>query len=223
MESHVFLIAGTGARASWEAMDPQGPRDFSCRLELWCSLENARSGCILTEGHSEVRWDFSVVRWLRIHLAMQGTWVRSLVREDSTCLRAAKPGHQDTGSRCALSMGSTGEVPARRGPHTGAAPAQRNQGKPLCFLQTHASVLPFLPPCCVPRDGRGPGVGCVRGALTFMGAETIQEPYLVEEQSGRFGVVRGATRALPFLSSFNCKNDSKFTISCNSSSDLVNL
>lgn len=56
-----------------------------------------------------------------------------------------------------------------------------------------------------------------------MGAEPIQEPYLVEAQSGRFGVVGGATRALPFLSSFNCKNDSKFTISCNSSSDLVNL
>ena len=53
-----------------------------------------------------------------------------------------------------------------------------------------------------------------------MGAEPIEEPYLVEEQSGKFGVVGGATRTLPFL--FNCKNDSKFTISCKSSRDLVN-
>ena len=32
-----------------------------------------------------------VVQWLRIHLPMQGTWVRALVREDATCGGAAKP------------------------------------------------------------------------------------------------------------------------------------
>ena len=32
-----------------------------------------------------------VVQWLRIHLLMQGTWVRALVPEDPTCCRAAKP------------------------------------------------------------------------------------------------------------------------------------
>ena len=32
-----------------------------------------------------------VVQWLGIHLPMQGTWVLSLVREDSTCLRATEP------------------------------------------------------------------------------------------------------------------------------------
>ena len=32
-----------------------------------------------------------VVQWLRIHLPMQGTQVRFLVREGPTCLRAAKP------------------------------------------------------------------------------------------------------------------------------------
>ena len=32
-----------------------------------------------------------VAQWLRIHLPMQGTWVRALVREDPTCRRAAKP------------------------------------------------------------------------------------------------------------------------------------
>ena len=31
-----------------------------------------------------------VVRWLRIRLPMQGTWVRSLVWEDFTCCRATK-------------------------------------------------------------------------------------------------------------------------------------
>ena len=30
-------------------------------------------------------------QWLRICLAMQGTWVQSLVQEDPTCLGASKP------------------------------------------------------------------------------------------------------------------------------------
>ena len=34
-----------------------------------------------------------VAQWLRIHLPMQGTWVRALVREDSTCHGATKPTH----------------------------------------------------------------------------------------------------------------------------------
>ena len=32
-----------------------------------------------------------VVLWLRIHLPMQGTWVRPLVWEDPTCRGATKP------------------------------------------------------------------------------------------------------------------------------------
>ena len=32
-----------------------------------------------------------VAQWLRIHLSMQGTWIRSLVQEDPTCCRATKP------------------------------------------------------------------------------------------------------------------------------------
>ena len=32
-----------------------------------------------------------VAQWLRIHLPMQGTWVRALVREDPTCRRATRP------------------------------------------------------------------------------------------------------------------------------------
>ena len=36
-------------------------------------------------------WASLVVHWLRIHLAMQGTPVQSLVREDPTCCGATKP------------------------------------------------------------------------------------------------------------------------------------
>ena len=32
-----------------------------------------------------------VVQWLRIHLPMQGTWVRVLVQEDPECHGATKP------------------------------------------------------------------------------------------------------------------------------------
>ena len=36
-----------------------------------------------------------VAQWLRIHLPMQGTWVRTLVQEDPTCHGATKPGHHN--------------------------------------------------------------------------------------------------------------------------------
>ena len=41
-----------------------------------------------------------VVQWLRIRLPMQGTRVRSLVREDPTCCRATKPVHPQLLSLC---------------------------------------------------------------------------------------------------------------------------
>ena len=34
-----------------------------------------------------------IVQWIRIRLPMQGTWVQSLVQEDSTCFGAIKPVH----------------------------------------------------------------------------------------------------------------------------------
>ena len=40
-----------------------------------------------------------VIQWLRICLPMQGTQVQSLIQEDPTCHRAAKPVHQNY---CAL-------------------------------------------------------------------------------------------------------------------------
>ena len=38
-------------------------------------------------------WTSLVVQWLRILLPMQATWFRSLVWEDPTCRRSAKPMH----------------------------------------------------------------------------------------------------------------------------------
>ena len=35
--------------------------------------------------HKEQTGDFPVVRWLGIHLPMQGTWVQFLIWEDATC------------------------------------------------------------------------------------------------------------------------------------------
>ena len=40
-------------------------------------------------------WASLVAQWIRIHLPMQGIWVRSLVREDSTCHGATKPVRHD--------------------------------------------------------------------------------------------------------------------------------
>ena len=38
-------------------------------------------------------WTSLVAQWIRICLPVQGTWVQSLVWEDSTCRRATKPMH----------------------------------------------------------------------------------------------------------------------------------
>ena len=36
-----------------------------------------------------------VVKWLRIHLPMEGTQVQFLIQEDSTCCGASKPMHHN--------------------------------------------------------------------------------------------------------------------------------
>ena len=46
-----------------------------------------------------------VVQWFRIHLPMQGTRVRALVREDPTCRGATKPMHHNYWA-CALKLAS---------------------------------------------------------------------------------------------------------------------
>lgn len=92
-------------------------------------------------------------------------------------------------------------------------------GKALCFSGMHVSILP-IPPFTLlcPQGWARPRCGLCEGALTFMGAEPIQEPYLVEAQSGRFGVV-GARMSITLFFFFLTVNDSKF-ISCNSSTTL---
>ena len=45
---------------------------------------------LLFSKHSESETSL-VAQWLRIRLPVQGTWVRSLAREDPTCRGAAKP------------------------------------------------------------------------------------------------------------------------------------
>ena len=46
-------------------------------------------------------WDFLVVQWLRICVAMQGKWVRSLVgNQDPTCHRAIDPMHYNEDPVC---------------------------------------------------------------------------------------------------------------------------
>ena len=45
----------------------------------------------LDASRKKYNWPFLVVQWLRIHLPMQGIWVRSLVQEDSICWGATKP------------------------------------------------------------------------------------------------------------------------------------
>ena len=48
-----------------------------------------------------------VVHWIRIHLPMQGTWVRFLVQEDSICWGASKPVHHKTQEATAMRSLST--------------------------------------------------------------------------------------------------------------------
>ena len=65
-----------------------------------------------------------VVQWVRIHLLMQGTRVRSLVREDKICRRATKPMRLHSWSLCAL------EPVLSNRSHCNEKLAQRNWRKP---------------------------------------------------------------------------------------------
>ena len=65
-----------------------------------------------------------VVRWLRIHPPMQGTWVQPLVREAPTCYRETKPVHHNNLSPRAESLCcSTREATSTKSPCTTARAA----------------------------------------------------------------------------------------------------
>ena len=67
----------------------KGGKDIKWRKDSlfnkWC-WENWTATCKIMKLGTSL-----VLPWLRIHLAMQETWVRSLVQEDSTCHRATNP------------------------------------------------------------------------------------------------------------------------------------
>ena len=64
--------------------------------------EAMTNGWILLQGRWKIEGRTSlVVKWLRIRLPRQGTWVWSLVQEDLTCRRATKPVHHNYWA-CAL-------------------------------------------------------------------------------------------------------------------------
>ena len=69
---HGPFMRENGMVAKWSPSVPEAPLFFIKRVPVagWTSL---------------------VVQWLRVHLPMQGTQVRSLVLEDPTCLGATKP------------------------------------------------------------------------------------------------------------------------------------
>ena len=72
-----------------------------------------------------------MVQWWRICLPIQETWIRPLIREDPTCLRATKPMHHNYWA-CSLEPGSHSSwahMPQLRKP--GCLGARAPQEKPL--------------------------------------------------------------------------------------------
>ena len=65
---------------------------YLCLIQTGCP-EEARG--MHKPGNLRRAWASLVVQRLRIHLAMQGTRVRALVREDPTCRGATKPVQHD--------------------------------------------------------------------------------------------------------------------------------
>ena len=60
--------------------------------QFLCWQESYRESTLIQQTFSKhLLWASLVAQWLRIHLTMQGTQVRSLVREDPTCCRETKP------------------------------------------------------------------------------------------------------------------------------------
>ena len=78
-----------------------------------------------------------VAQWIRMCLPMQGTWVQSLVQEDSTCCRATKPVCCNYWNPWAQSLCSTREAMAMRSPHTTtkSSPSSPQLEKKACAKQ----------------------------------------------------------------------------------------
>ena len=96
-----------------------------------------------------------MVQWLRTHLPMQGTQVRSLVQEDSACCGATKPtcsracapqqrSHRNKEPRCRLQRAA-----ATHCNHTRFAQSNEDPGQPkkpiTCFKREKAFVSLLKP------------------------------------------------------------------------------
>ena len=105
-----------------------------------------------------------MIQWLRIHLAVQGTQVRSLVSEDPTCCWLTKLVHHSYWPRCSRvreprllspcgtttedrapwsACSSTGEATAMRGLHAAA------RESPWTAMKTSAARKNNLEPACL--------------------------------------------------------------------------
>ena len=69
---------------------PSPPGNFSFHHTYWILGSLLATNTVPAQEEHSVRASL-VAQWLRIRLPMQGTRVRALVREDSTCRRATKP------------------------------------------------------------------------------------------------------------------------------------
>ena len=70
-------------------LQPMGSQRVSDMIKL---LNNNKTFLQRVRGARELdSWASVVAQWLRIHLAMKGTWVQSLVWEDPTCREASRP------------------------------------------------------------------------------------------------------------------------------------
>ena len=74
-----------------------------------------------------------VAQWLRVHLPMQGTWVRALVREDPTCHGATKPAIHNYWARVPqlLKPAHLEPVLGNKRSHRNGKPAHHNEEYPL--------------------------------------------------------------------------------------------
>ena len=87
-----------------------------------------------------------VAQWLRIHLPMQGTWVRALAQEDPTCRGATKPVRHNYWG-CALepvSHNYWARVPRARAPQQRKATTMRSP----CTATKRTPGSPHLEKAC---------------------------------------------------------------------------
>ena len=95
---HASTAVGVGSIPGWGTKIPHA---LGCGQKL-----KTKNPTILLLSHVEfflyafwrlkrTSWASLVEQLLRIRLPMQGTWVRSLVREDPTCRGAMKPVHHN--------------------------------------------------------------------------------------------------------------------------------